>query len=66
MILTLDQMASRYGMLPSRIMSDATTFDLVIMDSAMAYQSYLQEKDQPDYVPEVPVEELIKIRASVG
>jgi hypothetical protein len=47
-------------------MSDATTFDLVIMDSAMAYQSYLQEKDQPDYVPEVPVEELIKIRASVG
>ena len=55
-------MGQRYGMLPSRIISEASTFDLVVMDMAMTYERHLNESTKKDYVPEVSVEELMKIK----
>lgn len=61
-MLSLDCMGQRYGMLPSEVMSRASTFDLVIMDMAMSYERHLHESSQPGYVPDVSVEELMKIK----
>lgn len=64
MILAIDTLGSRYGKLPSEILSQATTFDLVIMDAAMTYinqRSKQTSGELPDYTPE----QLMKIRNSV-
>lgn len=55
-------MGQRYGMLPSKIMQEASTFDLVVMDAAISFERHQQEANQPGYVPDVPVEELLKIK----
>jgi hypothetical protein len=55
-------MGQRYGMLPSEIISRATTFDLVIMDTAMTLERHHQDASQPGYVPDLSVEELLKIK----
>ena len=62
MIVMLDQMAQRYGMLPSDIMIKASTFDMVVMDVSVSVEAYFKQKDQPGYVPPVSEEELLKIR----
>lgn len=62
MIMAVDTMASRYGMLPSRIMQDANTFDLVIMDAALGYQNYLRDKSDPNHIPDVSEDELLRIK----
>lgn len=62
MIMAVDTMASRYGMLPSRVMQDANTFDLVIMDAALGYQNYLRNKDDPNHIPDVSEDELLRIK----
>lgn len=59
MILTIDNLGKRYGLLPSRILEQATTFDLVIMDAAMAFENHAN-RDQ-SIPPEVPEEDLLKI-----
>ena len=61
-MLSLDQMGQRYGMLPSKVIQEASTFDLVIMDMAISYEKYMQDSSKKDYVPDVSVEELIKIK----
>lgn len=55
-------MGQRYGMLPSKIMQEASTFDLVVMDAAMSFERHQQETSQPGYVPDLSVEELLKIK----
>lgn len=62
LILTLDRMGQRYGMLPSEIISRATTFDLVMMDTAMTLENHAQASSQEGYIPEVSTEELLKIK----
>lgn len=42
LLLSIDRMASRYGLLPSQVVERATTYDLVILDAAMHYE-YIQE-----------------------
>ncbi len=44
MIMMLDTMAERYGMLPSEVMERASTFDLFVCDTAIGYRNYQQEK----------------------
>ena len=44
MILTIDNLACRYRVLPSEAMSRATTFDLHVMDTAARHQRYLQTR----------------------
>lgn len=60
MIITIDTLASRYSLLPSEVMQRASTFDLAIMDAAIAYTNYVNR--DPNAPPEVAVEDLIKIR----
>jgi hypothetical protein len=44
MIMTLDNMAHRYGKLPSEILANASTIDLWVMDAAYSYRDYQQRK----------------------
>jgi hypothetical protein len=44
MILTLDNLASRYHVLPTEVMSRATTFDMHVMDVATRYVRHQQER----------------------
>ena len=45
MFCMLHQMAEAYGVLPSRLLTEASTFDLVVYDVVMTYRSH-QEKKQ--------------------
>jgi hypothetical protein len=58
-------MGQRYGMLPSQILINASTFDLVVMDTAMTLERHAQEASQEGYVPDLSVEELMKIKERV-
>jgi hypothetical protein len=62
LLLSLDTMGQRYGMLPSRLIAEGSTFDLVVMDMAMTYEKHLNESSQKGYVPDISVEELMKIK----
>lgn len=44
MIMLIDTMAERYGMLPSEVMQKATTFDVFVTDTAIGYRNYIQDK----------------------
>ena len=64
MIVTIDTMAKRYGKLPSEIMMSASTFDMVVMDAAMSYESYLEKQyknNNSSQTPDGPEEDLMKI-----
>lgn len=65
MIVAVDAMAKRYGKLPSEILATASTLDLVVLDAALTYENYLQEKQSKGSgtlnPPQVKEEELVKI-----
>ena len=63
--LTLDTIGRRYGLLPSDVITRASTFDLAIMDIAVSYENEQNRKNTPGQVPDVPIEELMRMRASV-
>lgn len=44
MIMLIDTMAERYGMLPSQVMQNANTFDVFVTDTAIGYRNYIQDK----------------------
>lgn len=44
--MLIDTIAERYGRLPSEVMHNATTFDIFVVDTAIGYRNYLQEKAQ--------------------
>jgi hypothetical protein len=44
MIILIDTMAERYGMLPSQVMQNANTFDIFVADTAIGYRNYLNDK----------------------
>jgi hypothetical protein len=44
MILTLDNLATRYHMLPSQALASATTFDLYVLDISSKWVKYQQEQ----------------------
>lgn len=66
MIVAVDAMAKRYGKLPSEILASASTLDLVVLDAALTYENYLQERERSKgsgtlSPPNVAEEELVKI-----
>lgn len=61
LILTVDTMAERYKLLPSKIMNDATTFDLYIMDAALSYHNYQHNKSQGKFAENYTVDDLQEI-----
>lgn len=64
MVILLDQLAQRYGLLPSEAISKASTFDMVVMDMALTFEQYQMNKDKAGFVPDVPVETLQNILES--
>ena len=44
MLLMFDTLAKRYGKLPSEILRTADSFDIMIMDVALTYERYLNDK----------------------
>jgi hypothetical protein len=44
MIVMIDAIGKRYGMLPSKVISEANTFDVFILDAAITYDNHMQEK----------------------
>lgn len=63
MVLTIDTMAKRYKMLPTEVLSKATTFDLYIMDAAVAYHNYQTNKAMGDGTPDLTEQEMFDILA---
>jgi hypothetical protein len=64
MILTIDTLATRYGMLPSEALLRGSTFDLYVMDAAVSYHNYQQKKASNNGVetaPELSTEEMLEI-----
>jgi uncharacterized membrane protein YebE (DUF533 family) len=45
-MLTIDRISKRYGILPSQALSSATTMDLRVANTAMAYEIYCQREAQ--------------------
>ena len=44
MIITLDNLATRYNCLPSQALADGTTFDLYVMDIATRWSNFQHEQ----------------------
>jgi hypothetical protein len=61
LILTVDGLGKRYGMLPSEVLERCNTFDLYIMDAAMTFESYHHKKQMNngrEPMPDYTVDEL--------
>ena len=44
MIMLVDTLSERYGILPSEVMLRATTFDVFVADTAIGYRNAVQER----------------------
>ena len=44
MIMLIDTLSERYGMLPSEVINRANTFDVFIADTAIGYRNAVQER----------------------
>jgi hypothetical protein len=44
MIMLIDTLSERYGMLPSEVIGRANTFDVFIADTAIGYRNAIQER----------------------
>ena len=42
--MLIDSIAERYGLLPSEVLARANTFDMFILDTAIGYRNFLQDK----------------------
>ena len=52
MIIMLDSMAERYGLLPSEVIRRGDTLDISVMTAAIAYRNEQMEKaSDPNYTP---------------
>jgi hypothetical protein len=68
MIMLIDTLSERYGILPSEVMNRANTFDVFIADTAIGYRNAVQERamngDKPA-VPNYKQEDLVKMMERV-
>jgi hypothetical protein len=65
MVMLIDTVAERYGMLPSEVITRATTFDVFIADTAIGYRNLIQERAMnggKDVIPELTEQELMDIK----
>jgi hypothetical protein len=54
MILTVNNLAKTYKLLPSEVMERGNTFDLYVMDIATRYERYQQKKSQDRFGAAAP------------
>lgn len=67
MVMLLDTIGERYGMLPSEVISRATTFDVFIADTAISYRNLVQDRQMnPNRVPEATEAELLEALRTVN
>jgi hypothetical protein len=60
MLLSIDALGKRYSLLPSEVMTKASTFDLVVVDAALGYQTYIQDKaDGKKATPKLSQDEMM-------
>ena len=62
LILTIDSLGKRYGMLPSEVLERSNTFDLYIMDASLTFENYHHKKSMNNGVepaPEYSTDELL-------
>lgn len=62
LILTIDSLGKRYGMLPSEVLERSNTFDLYIMDVALSFEQFHHKKamnNGNDPLPDYTTEELL-------
>jgi hypothetical protein len=67
MSLTVDAMAQRYGKLPTEVLRDASTVDLIVFDVAVSYKNHQEKKskgvvDTQDYSQEDLAERMDRVR----
>jgi hypothetical protein len=53
MVLVIDTLGKRYGMLPSEVMTKANTFDIFIMDAAITYENHLHKKSNKNNMQQI-------------
>lgn len=67
MIMLIDTLSERYGMLPSEVIGRATTFDIFIADTAISYRNLVQERQMnPHQMPEVSEADLLEALRTVN
>ena len=54
-MLTLDFVAKRYGMLPSRLLVEGVSIDVYIADLAVSYENHLYKRQQTGATSDKPV-----------
>jgi hypothetical protein len=66
-MITIDNLAHRYSVLPSEALSRATTFDLAILDASAKWERYQQDKVNgvKPKAPELTQEEMLAMVKSV-
>lgn len=63
-ILMIDGLGKRYGMLPSEVLNRSNTLDLYVMDAALSFESYHHKKAMNkgiDPAPNYSTDELINM-----
>lgn len=67
MIRTLDNLATRYHMLPSEALSRATTFDLEVLNTSTLWENhqYRKQNNVPDAKPEPTQDQMLAMVHSV-
>lgn len=63
-ILSIDTLAQRYGIIPSRLLTEATTFDLFVCNSAIRYQQIKQAEAEGDF-SHMDEAELLKLKENL-
>ena len=58
MAVTLDRIGERYGLLPSEVLTRATTLDIMVMDISISFER-LREQKKLGTSPEIPQEDLM-------
>lgn len=61
MILTLDTLGERYGLLPSEVLRRGSTLDIYVMDAALTYREYQSKKSQGKYAGQDTTDELLQM-----
>ena len=50
MLLTIDNLAQKYSMLPTQVLTNATTFDLCVLDVSTKYVKYQHDKENAELI----------------
>lgn len=64
LVLMIDSLGKRYGMLPSDVLARSNTFDLYIMDAAMSFENFHHKKamnNGKDPIPDFSDNELLEM-----